>query len=271
MTLARPRLTVVCPAYQEEAALPAFHAELARVADGLAGEYDVDMLYVDDGSPDGTLAVMRRLAAQDGRVRYVSLSRNFGHQAALTAGLEHATGDLVVSMDTDLQHPPEVIPRLLDGWQAGADVVITVREDDATLGRFKGLASRAFYRLMRAVSRTEIRPAAADFRLMTRPAVQALLGMRESHRFLRGMVQWLGFPTAEVRFDAGRASAGKSKYTFRRQLALGLNGMFSFSRVPLRWPCISACSSCWPAWRAAPSRPSRWCAGGQPTRWRGSC
>jgi dolichol-phosphate mannosyltransferase len=229
-------LSIVCPAYEEEAALPLFHAELMRVLDGLAAEYRVEVLYVDDGSRDGTLGVLRRLAEADPRVRYLSLSRNFGHQAALTAGLEHAEGDIVITMDSDLQHPPEVIPQLLDEWKQGADVVITIRADDPTLAWSKRFGSRLFYRLMHWMSGTEVRPSAADFRLMTRPAVAALLRMKESHRFIRGMVQWLGFACREVHFAPRQRVAGRSKYTLRKQLTLGLDGMFSFSKLPLRLP-----------------------------------
>jgi dolichol-phosphate mannosyltransferase len=235
MSAQRPQLSVVCPAYEEESALPIFHAELVRVLEGLNAEFDIEILYVDDGSCDGTLAVMRRLAGDDPRVRYLSLARNFGHQAALTAGLEHAAGDLVITMDADLQHPPEVIPRLIEEWKRGADIVITLRADDPTLAWSKRFSSRLFYRLMRWMSGTEVRPSAADFRLMTRPAVAALLRLKESHRFIRGMVQWLGFSCREVHFTPRQRVAGQSKYTWRKQLSLGLDGMFSFSKLPLRF------------------------------------
>ena len=207
MTVSR-KLSIVCPAYEEEEVLPRFHAELCAVVAGLQREYDVEIIYVDDGSRDGTLAYLRSLAASDPRVRYLSLSRNFGHQAALTAGLEHATGDIVVSLDSDLQHPPDLIPALLEKWKDGYDVVLTVREDDPRLSSFKRLTSRAFYHAMRYVSDTEVRVAASDFRLMTRKAVEALLQLHETHRFLRGMVNWLGFPTATVPFQPATRGGG---------------------------------------------------------------
>lgn len=230
----RPLLSIVAPAFEEERALPMFHEHLARVLDSLDNEYDVEVIYVDDGSADGTLTVLRHLSEADRRVRYLSLSRNFGHQAALTAGLEHATGDLIITMDADLQHPPEIIPRLLREWKKGAAVVLTIRADDPSLKWSKRLGSRMFYRLMRWMSGTEVRPSAADFRLMTRPAVDALLQLGESHRFIRGMVQWLGFPCREVHFTPHSRVAGRSKYTLTKQLSLGLDGMFSFSKLPLR-------------------------------------
>jgi dolichol-phosphate mannosyltransferase len=234
MTSARLLLSIVCPAYQEEHALPHFHRELMKVVEGLTEEFDVEIVYSDDGSRDGTLAILRQFAQADQRVRFVSLSRNFGQQAALTAGLEHAQGDLVVMMDSDLQHPPELIPELLAKWREGAEVVITIRAEDPTVSWLKRFTSRAFYRMMHYVSRTEIRAAASDFRLMTRTAIQGLLQMGESQRFIRGMVQWLGFPCAQVVFSTPPRIAGQSKYTFRSMLKLALDGMFSFSRLPLR-------------------------------------
>jgi len=192
------------------------------------------VLYVDDGSWDGTLDVIKMLAMQDPRIAYLSLSRNFGHQAALTAGLEHARGDAVISMDTDLQHPPSVLPRLLEKWRQGHDIVITIRGDDQRLSLFKRLSSKTFYWAMSLLSDTEIRLAASDFRLLSRKAVLGLLQMREQHRFVRGMVQWLGFRPAEIVFTPDERKAGQSKYTLRRMLRLAGDGLFSFSRVPLR-------------------------------------
>lgn len=230
----KPLVSVVCPAYQEEDVLPLFHRELADALARLEGAYRFEIVYADDGSRDRTLDVIRHLARTDPRVGYVSLSRNFGHQAALTAGLEHARGDLVISMDCDLQHPPAVLPRLLDKWREGYDVVITVRADDKRLGLFKRFTSGAFYRVMSLFSDTDIRLAASDFRLLTRKALQALLRMRERHRFVRGMVQWVGFRSTEIVFAPDERRAGQSKYTLRQMLRLAGDGLYSFSRVPLR-------------------------------------
>ena len=172
-------------------------------------------------------------------MRYLSLSRNFGHQAALTAGLDHARGDVVVSLDSDLQHPPDLIPVLLQRWQEGYDVVLTERRDGEELGWFKRFTSKHFYNLMRWVSDTEVRPACADFRLLSRPAVDALLRMRETHRFLRGMVNWLGFRLASIPYQAAPRAAGQSHYTLRRMLRLAGDGVLSFSRVPLQFPAFA--------------------------------
>lgn len=229
-----PRLSIVCPAYEEDEVLPLFHRELAAVLAPLEDRFEVEILYVDDGSRDDTLAVIKGLATRDPRIRYLSFSRNFGHQAALTAGLEHARGDALITLDSDLQHPPALIPVLLEQWQAGHDVVLTIREDDQRLGWFKRISSRFFYRLMNWFSDTEVRFAAADYRLMSRKAVDSLLQLHETHRFLRGMVQWLGFPTAEVAFKPDSRRAGSSKYSLRRMMNFAIDGLISFSRVPLR-------------------------------------
>jgi dolichol-phosphate mannosyltransferase len=227
-------VSVVCPVFDEEQVLPHFHAELCDVLAGLAAEYDFEVLYIDDGSRDGTLGLVRALAAADPRVRYLSFSRNFGQQAALTAGMEHARGDAVITLDADLQHPPAVIPELLRRWQDGCDVVLTLRREDPRLGWFKRATSRAFNRLMHWLSETEVRAAASDYRLLSRRAVAALLRMRETHRFLRGMVGWLGFRTATVPFFPAGRGGGVTKYSVRRLAGLAIDAMLSFSKVPLR-------------------------------------
>jgi polyisoprenyl-phosphate glycosyltransferase len=232
------KLSLVCPAYEEEEVLPRFHAELCAVLTTLKREYDIEIIYVDDGSRDGTLPILRKLAAADARVRYLSLSRNFGHQAALTAGLEHATGDVIISLDSDLQHPPELIPALLAKWKEGYEVVLTIRADDPRLSRFKRLTSRVFYEAMKVLSDTEVRMSASDFRLMSAKAVNALLQLPETHRFLRGMVNWVGFPTAALSFQPASRGGGVSKYTLRRMANFAIDALFSFSKVPLRLSLI---------------------------------
>jgi dolichol-phosphate mannosyltransferase len=229
-------LSIVCPAFNEEEVLPLFHRELSAQLAQLPACFHAEVIYVDDGSRDRTLEILRTLAAQDSRVRYRSLSRNFGHQAALTAGMEAALGDVIVTMDSDLQHPPALIPTLLQHWQAGKDVVITLRDDGQSPNRLEPWLSRWFYVVMGWLSDTEIRAAAADFRLLSRRALEALLRMRDPHAFLRGMVQWLGFPSAEVPYVPARRAAGHSKYNLRRKMRLALDGILSFSKVPLRLP-----------------------------------
>lgn len=236
MTSTRTLLSVVCPAFNEAQGLPVFHREVLNVLENLAEPFDLEILYVDDGSTDNTLDLLRELAKTDPRVKYISLSRNFGQQSALTAGIEHATGDIVITMDSDMQHPPSVIPQLIDEWKKGAQIVNTIRAEDMSLSRFKRWTSKIFYRMLRRMSKTEIRSAAADFRLMTRPAIFAFLRMRESHRFVRGMVQWLGFRCATVHYEPNARIAGRSSYTLRSLVSLALVGMLSFSKTPLRLP-----------------------------------
>src|SRR6185437_12468301 len=228
------KLSIVCPAFEEEEVLPRFHAELCAALAPLEPEYEIEILYIDDGSRDGTLDFLRRTAAADPRVRYLSFSRNFGQQAALTAGMEHARGDVVITLDSDLQHPPNLIPALLEQWRLGHDVVLTFREDDPRLNWFKRGSSRAFNTVMRWLSDTPVSSAASDYRLLSRKAVDALLRLHEKHRFLRGMVNWLGFRTTTVSFHPASRGAGVTKYTLRRMVALAVDAMLSFSKLPLR-------------------------------------
>lgn len=236
MSAKLPLLSIVCPAFKEEEVLPLFHQKLAEIVAGLENDYRVEILYVDDGSPDQTLQVIKKLALQDARVRYFSLSRNFGKEAALLAGLEQARGNLVITLDTDLQHPPGLIPLLLQKWQEGYEVVLTVKEEDTNLGFFKRISSKVFYKWMNRFSKLGFAESIADFCLLTRPALESLLRLRENHRFLRGMVQWLGFRTVKISFRPEKRPAGQTKYNFLRLLALASDGIFSFSRAPLRIP-----------------------------------
>jgi len=235
----RIRLSIIAPAYDEEEVLPLFHRELCRVLDALANDCDCEILYVDDGSRDGTLALLRGWAASDARVRYLSFSRNFGHQAAFTAGLGHARGDALVLLDSDLQHPPALIPALLAQWRAGADVVLTRRASDRYVGYVHRQTTRWFARLFRWMSSLPMREDVADYCLLSRQAADSLLTLRETHRYLRGMVQWLGFPTAEVAFEVADRRAGVSKFSPLRLAGYALDALLSFSRVPLRLPLFA--------------------------------
>ncbi len=234
MEHARPRLSVVAPVCDEEEVLPRFHDALGRALAPLGGEVDWEVVYVDDGSRDGTLGLLRGWAAADPRVRYLSFSRNLGHQAAFTAGLGHAAGDVLVLLDADLQHPPELIPRLLGRWREGFDVVRAVRRRGPGAAPCAGRASRCFARLFRWLSRSAVPEGASDFCLLSRRAADALLRLRETHRFLRGLVQWLGFPSAEVPFRPAPRPAGASKFSPLRLADYALDALLSFSRVPLR-------------------------------------
>ena len=229
----KPRVSIVSPALNEEEVLPLFHAELCRVLSTLEQDYEFEIIYVDDGSTDGTLRLMRLWANADPRVRYVSLSRNFGHQAAYTAGLERAHGDAVVMMDCDLQHPPALLPSLLARWQEGHDLVVTLRSGRHA-GAIRNFASSCFTGLLHRLSRQPMRPHMLDYCLLSRRASDNLLRLRESHRYLRGLVQWLGYSTAEVVFDPPPRAAGTTRFSFPRLLAFSLDALSSSSRIPLR-------------------------------------
>src|SRR5688572_21455610 len=229
----RPVLCVVSPCYNEAEVIGPFYRELKRVLQALP-DLDHRILFVDDGSSDATLERLNDIAAEDPSVDVYALSRNFGHQIALTAGLDAARGDAVVMMDSDLQHPPELIPRMVELWREGNDVVSALRRRTADETFFKGLSSRGFYTLINLLSNTPIEPGAADFCLLSRRAHKGLRSLPERHRFLRGMVSWIGFRRALVPYDAASRHAGKSKYTLRRMLALASNAVVSFSAAPLQ-------------------------------------
>jgi dolichol-phosphate mannosyltransferase len=234
----KPLVSLVCPAFEEEAVLAPFHERLAAVLSTLAAQYDFEVLYVDDGSTDGTLGELRRLAQRDRRVRYLSLSRNFGKEAALTAGLTHAAGDAVITLDSDLQHPPELIPALLERWQAGHDIVHTEREQLHQDSAFRRLSAGLFHRLMRWLN-DDRQPATSDYQLLSRRVVDVLCRMPEAHRYVRGLVSWMGFPNCSVSFRVASRAGGTSKFTTGRLLALAGDGILSFSRWPLRLTLLS--------------------------------
>jgi dolichol-phosphate mannosyltransferase len=228
------QLTVVSPVYNEERVILAFHEELRRALAGLPG-WRSSVLYVVDRGSDRSLELLRTLAAADPGVSVLALSSRFGQQAALLAGLDHSDADAVVMLDSDLQHPPAVIPELVARHEQGFDVVYTVRENDASLPLVKRLSARVFYGLVNAISDTPIRQGAADFRLLARPVVEVFQKqVRERTLFLRGLVNWVGFRASAVRFKAGARRAGETKYPFGRMVRFGLAGVVSFSRAPLR-------------------------------------
>jgi dolichol-phosphate mannosyltransferase len=228
------KLMVVSPVYNEERVILAFHEELRRALAGLSG-WDSSVLYVVDRGSDRSLDLLRALAAADPAVSVLALSSRFGQQAALLAGLDHSDADAVVMLDSDLQHPPAVIPELVARHEQGFDVVYTVREDGAEIPPLKRLSARAFYRLLNAISETPVYPGAADFRLLSRRVVEVFQGrVRERTLFLRGLVNWVGFRSSAVRFRPGARGGGETKYPFGRMVRFGLGGIVSLSRAPLR-------------------------------------
>jgi dolichol-phosphate mannosyltransferase len=226
-----PSVAVVVPVFNEQSALPVFHPRLSAVLQALPNACSVT--YVDDGSSDKTPEILQSLAAADPRVHVVHLSRNFGHQAALTAGLDHAEGDVVITLDGDGQHPPELIPEMLRLHAAGYEIVQTQRLDTARTSAFKRWTAGLFYALINRIGDTHIQPGAADFRLLSRAAADGLHQMQERHRFLRGMVSWMGFRTIILPYEPTERIAGASKYSLRKMVRLALDATFSFSLAPL--------------------------------------
>jgi polyisoprenyl-phosphate glycosyltransferase len=223
-------LSVVVPVYNEEETLPELYQRLNAA---LGAEWH-ELVFVDDGSRDGSWAALRLFADADPRVRLVRLSRNWGHQAAITAGLDAARGDAVVVMDGDLQDPPELIPQLLARWREGYDVVYAVRTERAGESPFKRATASLYYRLLGRLSGSGIPADAGDFRLMSRRVVDALAAMPERARFLRGMTSWVGFRQTGVEYRREARYAGESKYPLRKMLRFALDGITSFSTVPVR-------------------------------------
>ena len=225
------KVDLVIPVFNEAGVVAQMHARIRAAIDSLP--YAFTFIYVDDGSSDATAEELSALAKSDQRVRVISLSRNFGHQAALTAGLDASRGDVVISLDADGQHPPEMIGQMLDLCAQGYDIVQGQRADDARLGRFKKWTSGGFYKILNAVSGTRVLPGAADFRAMSRRAVDALKSMPEYHRFLRGMVSWIGFKTAILPYHQEARVGGTSKYSLGKMFRLAMDALFSFSLAPL--------------------------------------
>jgi polyisoprenyl-phosphate glycosyltransferase len=223
-------LSVVAPVYQEEATIERF---CAAVAEALAG-LPYELILVDDGSTDATQDKLAKLAEADGRIKVVLLSRNFGHQAALTAGLDHATGNVTVTLDSDLQDPPSLIPTLVEHWRAGADIVYAVRRNRDGESRFKLGTSRWFYKLFDSLSSVSLEANTGDFRLLDRRALDALLSMRERSRFLRGMSIWVGFTQDSVLYDRDARYAGETKFTLGKMLQFSFDAIASFSYRPLQ-------------------------------------
>lgn len=228
----RPLLSVVSPMWNEEAGADAFLTALTAQLDAMP-EVDTEILIVDDGSTDGTSAILADWQERRADLTVVSLSRNFGHQAAITAGVFSATGDAMVIMDSDLQDPPDLIPQMVASWQGGADVVYAVRRERKGETAFKRATAAVYYRLLRWLSDTDIPADTGDFRLITREVVEALRSMPERDRYMRGMVAWVGFTQVPLEFDRSERHAGTTKYSLGRMMRLGTAGVVGFSDKPL--------------------------------------
>jgi polyisoprenyl-phosphate glycosyltransferase len=225
-------LSVVAPAYNEGGSLPAFILRVVATLEETGEEWEA--IIVDDGSRDNTWEAIQTAAAADDRVRGIRLSRNFGHQLALTAGMTVARGDQVITLDSDLQHPPEVIPALVAAASRGFDVVYAVRSSQDATGFWKRFTARLFYKLLNRLSSLELPEGAADYRLMSRRVVDVLLEMPERHRFLRGLVRWAGYEQSFIEYHRSPRESGETKYTPQRMLLFAWDAVVSFSSFPLR-------------------------------------
>ena len=223
-------VSIVIPCFNEKDNISLLYNGLCDV---LKSYPDHELIFVDDGSTDGSLGIIQELAQHHAEVRFISFSRNFGHQNALKAGLDHATGDCVITMDADMQHPPAIIPLLIDQWQEGYEVVNTIRSEQESLSAAKKLTSGLFYRLINRLSSVDIQQGAADFRLLDRKVVEALRGFNENYLFLRGLIPWIGFRQTSIAYKPSERHAGTTKYSPVRMLRFALNGITSFSTKPL--------------------------------------
>ncbi|MHC1746413.1 MAG: glycosyltransferase family 2 protein [Negativicutes bacterium] len=230
-------ISIVVPVFNEQDNLDVFYQEVCRHMGKLS--YQFELVFVDDGSSDATPLILDRLAAKDHRVRAFILARNFGHQVALTCGLDHAGGDAVITMDGDMQHPPELLPVILEKWEEGYEVVKTVRLRTEGVSFFKKFTSNMFYKLINAMSNVHITEGGSDFRLLDKKVVLSFRRFKEKARFIRGMVDAIGYRQTTLEFTALRRYAGQSKYSVAKMLHFALDGITAYSRMPLRFAFYS--------------------------------
>ncbi len=230
------KISVIIPCYNEEAALPYFFTEIRKVADNMTATKGLafEFLYIDDGSKDGTLNLLREFAAEDNRVRYISFSRNFGKEAAMYAGFQHAAGDFAVLMDADLQHPPDMLEEMyLAITEEGFDIAAARRVSRKGEPPIRSFFARCFYRLINKISRAEFVDGASDFRMLSRRAADALLEMREYNRFSKGIFGWVGFQTKWIPYENVERVAGETNWSFWKLFLYSLDGIIAFSTAPL--------------------------------------
>ena len=231
--LERPQLlSVVCPAFNEQESILGFHRAVRRTLAGMDQPFEI--VLVNDGSSDATAQLMKEICARHPNTAFVDLSRNFGKEIAIAAGLDYARGDAVVVMDADLQHPPQAIAALIEGWREGYDVVNAVRRNRNDESWMKRVSARLFYAALRRFGRVELPQDVGDFRLLSRKAVDAVVRLREHHRFMKGVFAWIGFPTKAVPFDVAPRAAGRSKFDFWKLLDFSIEGVTSHTLAPLK-------------------------------------
>ncbi len=228
----RSSIGIIIPVFNEETIIEVFHHDLLNVLKVLENPWKI--YYVNDGSTDQTEEIIINLSKENPKITLISLTRNFGHQAALSCGIDYATEDIIITMDGDGQNPPEVIPEMLSLHKAGYDIVIGQRQDNSSESKYKNISSKFFYQLLNRIGEINITPNAADFRLLSRKVVDSIKSMPEYHRFLRGMINWLGYKTIILPFSPKPRLGGHSKYTFKKMAMLASDAIFSFSLVPLK-------------------------------------
>ena len=229
------KVSVIIPAFNEQDNIGVLADKLVII---LSKYNDYEIIIIDDGSTDRTLENVLKLSEQNEKLKYISFSRTFGHQNALKAGLDHAVGDCVISMDADLQHPPELIDQLIQKWNEGYEIVYTIRQEERKLPLFKRMSSALFYKIMNLLSNIDLQKGTADFRLMDKSVVEVFKDINESHLFIRGMVSWIGFKECSISYVPNDRFCGESKYSFPKMIFLALDGLTSFSVKPLHFATV---------------------------------
>jgi len=227
------KISILIPCYNEEKSLPLLYPELLKLMEG-NNQYEWELMFVNDGSADGTLSVLQQLRKQDQRVNYVDLSRNFGKEAAMLAGFDHVTGDCMVIIDADLQHPPTLIPEMIKWWEQGYDDVYAKRKSRGKESWLRKRLSLEFYKILQRSSRFDVLQNVGDFRLLDRSCINALRQLRESERYTKGMYSWIGFRKKEIEFEQGDRVAGESSWSYRQLFSFAIDGITSFTTAPLR-------------------------------------
>lgn len=225
-------ISIIIPSYNEEKNISVLYSALTEILSNTGKSYEI--IFVNDGSTDNTLSEIKNIAGKSGEVRYISFSKNFGHQIALKAGIDMARGDCVITMDADMQHPPELIKEMLYWWNQGYDIVYTYRKDEGNTPYFKRATSQIFYQIFRMLSDIPIEEGAADFRLMDKKVADVIRKINDPYLFLRGLIPWLGFKQKKIEYIPKKRLSGVSKYTFRRMWRFAVNGITGFSIKPLR-------------------------------------
>lgn len=233
--MSKPLYSIIVSVYNEETVLPIFHQEVSAMIDSMADTADFELLFVNDGSHDNSRQVLQQLMEKDHRVRVIHFSRNFGHEAAMLAGLDHCKGEAAVCMDSDLQHPPTLLPQMFEQYRQGKDVITMMRTERADGGASKHLSSRLFYHLINKISDAQLQPGASDFFLLSQRVINVLRSdYRERTRFLRGIIQIIGFEKASLTYEAPPRAAGESKYSLWKLLKFSFTAIASFSKTPLK-------------------------------------